>query len=198
MNQEQQGTMVRRGNIIRIDNALVEETSCPEDAGGSIVISYTASGPDQMTQSVENVRLNLSERTVILNSDGQELCACCIQTGSRVDVVFSARMTRSIPPQSNAYLVIVRREPGQDLAVTTGRIAYYDEATHSLYTGSPGNVNTQKRFILTDDTPIINRMGRPVGVQALRPGRVVRIAHENFMTASIPPQTRARSIQIIW
>ena len=89
-----------------------------------------------MTQSVENVRLNLSERTVILNSDGQELCACCIQTGSRVDVVFSARMTRSIPPQSNAYLVIVRREPGQDLAVTTGRIAYYDEATHSLYTGS--------------------------------------------------------------
>ena len=48
MNQEQQGTMVRRGNIIRIDNALVEETSCPEDAGGSIVISYTGvrTGPD--------------------------------------------------------------------------------------------------------------------------------------------------------
>ena len=58
--------------------------------------------------------------------------------------------------------------------------------------------NTQKRFILTDDTPIINRMGTRYLRVALRPGRVVRIAHENFMTASIPPQTTARSIQIIW
>lgn len=197
MNNDPRGAIVRQGNIMRIDNAFVEESSCMNDFNGYLVVSYSVRGANQAT-SIQTIRLNVSRNTVILNSSGQRTSLCRIRKGSWVNVAFSSLMTRSIPPQSNALLIMVQR-PSQNLAptVTTGRVASVDPANNFLYTGNPNNINSQTRFAITNSTAITNSSGRQVGIRALRPGQMVRITHANFQTASIPPQTTAFHIQIL-
>lgn len=197
MNNDPRGTIVQQGNIMRIDNALVEEASCMNDSNGYLIVSYAAPGANRTT-SIQTIRLNVNRNTVILNTFGQRASLCRIRKGMRVNAAFSSRMTRSIPPQSNALFILVRRE-SQSLApaVTTARVASVDLANRFLYTGNPNNINSQTRFVITNATAITDRDGRPVGIRALRPGQLVQITHANFQTASIPPQTTAFHIQIL-
>ena len=73
-----------------------------------------------------------------------------------VDVVFSSNMTRSIPPQANAYLVISVMPQASSAVVSTERIAYIDAKNNFLYTGNPNDVNSQKRFVLTGTTSFLS------------------------------------------
>ncbi len=197
MNNDPRGTLVQQGNLMRIDNAFVEESSCMNDSNGFLVVSYAVRGANQTT-SIETIRLNVNRNTVILNSFGRRTSLCRIRKGSWINAVFSSRMTKSIPPQSNALLILVRR-PSQNLApvVTTARVASVDPVGNFLYTGSPNQIDSQTRYVITNSTAIINSNGRQVGIRALRPGQMVRITHANFQTASIPPQTTAYHIQIL-
>lgn len=196
MDNMSHGSIIQQGNLLRVDNALVEEVSCSRNQEGHILISYSA--PEENgTGSVQTIRLNLTGNTIVLDSFGRTICQCCIRKGMRINAVFSAQMTRSIPPQSNAFLIAVQRRSQNMLEVTTGRIAFYDADNRALYTGNANDPNSQTRFILSDNTLITDRLGRPVGVRALRPGRQVRIIHANFQTASIPPQTTAFLIQLL-
>ena len=106
-------------------------------------------------------------------------------------------MTRSIPPQANAFLIIVKRNPRPQNNTTDGRIASVDPRNRFLITGNPDDINSQIRYTISDDTVILNRFGNPIPLRALRPGQMVRITHADFQTASIPPQTAAYRIQII-
>lgn len=197
MSDDSRGIMVQQGNIMRINNALVEKTFCSDDfSEGYIIISYSVP-EENNTVSIQNIRLNISENTVILNPFGQCMCVCCIQEGMWVDVVFSARMTRSIPPQSSALLIIVQSRPQPASLTTTGRVAFVDTENNSLYTGNPNDINSQTRYIVSDTAVITNRFGIPVGLNALRPGQTVRITHAAFQTASIPPQTTAFAIRVL-
>ena len=197
MNNDPRGTLVQQGNFMRIDNAFVEESSCMNDNNGFLVVSYAVRGANQTT-SIQRIRLNVNRNTAILNSFGQRTSLCRIRRGSWINAIFSSRMTRSNPPQSNALFILVRR-PSQNLAptVTTARVAFVDPVNNLLYTGSPNNINRQTRYVITNSTAIINSSGRQVGIRALRPGQMVRITHANFQTASIPPQTTAYHIQIL-
>ncbi|QNM06039.1 hypothetical protein [Qiania dongpingensis] len=196
MNDDPRGAIVQQGNIMRIDNALVEDTSCFDNSRGSIEVSYSVPEANNIT-SIQTIRLNLTGNTVILDSFGQNMCICCIQPGMWVSAIFSARMTRSIPPQSNAFLIIVQGMPQAPSVTTTDRVIFADVRNNMLLTGIPWNINSQTRFVVPNSTPITNRAGRPVQLSALRPGQLVRITHANFQTASIPPQTTAYSIQIL-
>ena len=54
-----------------------------------------------------------------------------------INAVFSSAMTRSIPPQANAFLIMVqRRRPQIEIATSIGRIASIDAANGFLYTGN--------------------------------------------------------------
>lgn len=108
MANDPRGTIVQQGYLMRINNALVEEVRCSNNSNGYIVVSYAVRGANQ-TVSIQNIRLNIGNSTVILNSFGQRLGLCQIQRGQWVNTVFSSRMTRSIPPQSNAFLITVQR-----------------------------------------------------------------------------------------
>lgn len=196
MNSDPRGIIVSQGNIMRIDNALVEGSFCINKSNGYILISYSVPKANNIV-SIQNIRLNISRDTVILNSSGQRMCTCCIQEGMWVNVVFSARMTRSIPPQSNAFLIIVQRRPQLSSSVTTDRIAFIDTENNFLYTGNPNDINSQTRFVFTDATSIRDRAGRSINLHALRSGQPVRITHADFQTLSIPPQTTAFDIQLI-
>lgn len=196
MNHDPRGTLVQQGNIMRISNAFVEEAFCFNNSNGYIVVSYAVRERNNVT-SIQNIRLNINRGTTILNTFGQRMCACCIQAGMWVNVVFSARMTRSIPPQANALLIAVQRDRQPSTATTTGRIILIDFDNHLLYTEDPNNINNQTRFIITNTTSFTNRFGAPIRFSALWPGQMVRVTHANFQTASIPPQTTAFHVQQI-
>lgn len=160
MSDDPRSAMIQDGNIMRIENALVEETFCFNDSSGYIIVSYSVPGENN-TSFIEYIRLNFSRNTVIINSFGQNVCPCCLQKGMWVNVIFSSRMTRSIPPQSGALLIVVKRGIQTPSSVTTAPVAYVDPANNFLYTGNPNNINSQTRFLITDTTTITNRFGNP-------------------------------------
>lgn len=191
-------TISEQSRVLSANNALVEEVSTQNGRTGFIVISYSQSRPRPGgTSSMERVRLNVNRNTIILNSMGQNMCFCNIERGMRVNALFSAVMTRSIPPQSNAFLIVVQRGSRPSMRTTTDRIARVDVRNRFLYTGNPNNINSQTRFVITNQTTIRDRNGNPIGLRALRPGQMVRITHADFETASIPPQTTAFHVQLL-
>lgn len=188
------GTLSQLGSLVQINNALVEEVSTTNNKTGFIVVSYvnySAAG----VAFVDTLQLNVSGNTAIINLTGGRNCICDIQEGMWIDVISSSSMTRSIPPQSEAFVIVVRRGVAAVTDITTDRIISVDN--NSILTGNANRINTQTRFIVTSNTVLRNRMGEPIGISDLRPGQRVRIIHANFQTASIPPQTTAFYIQII-
>ncbi len=196
MNNNSRGFISRLGGVMRVDNALVEDVFVQDRTNGFILISYSVSGSNQMT-FIENLRLNIGRNTVVLNAAGIPMCFCDIRRGMWVDAVFSSAMTRSIPPQSNAFLIRARREIRPPMNVTTGRVAFVNVRQNVLTIGNPNDINSQTRFIITDSTVISGRNGNPIPLRSLRPGQRVRVTHANFQTASIPPQTTAFHIQVL-
>lgn len=190
------GVLSLLGNIMQINNALVEEVVTTNNITGYIIISYVDYSANGVA-SVNHLRLNISRNTAILNLAGGSNCLCDIQEGMWIDTFFSPRMTRSIPPQSNAFLILVRRGVPSAVNMTTARIISVNTNNNSILTGNPNNPNRQTVFIVTDNTIIKNRAGNPIRISNLRSGQMVRIVHANFQTASIPPQTTAFYIQII-
>lgn len=190
------GSIVSQGNFLRIDNAIVDQVSFSSRNTGFIIISYSAPGRGGFT-AMEQLRLNVNNNTIVLNSFRIPICFCDIRQGMRVDVTFSPRMTRSIPPQSNAFLIVTKPASQPAANVTTGRIVSVNPNNNTFVTGMPNNMNRQTRFVVTNSTLIQNRNGFPISLQRLRPGQLVRITHANFATASIPPQTTAFRIQVL-
>lgn len=196
MSNDSRGSIVRQGNFLRINNAFVEEVSFQSRNTGYIVVSYSVPGPNGMT-SIELLRLNVNNNTIILNTNGLPMCFCNMRQGMWTDVTFSSLMTRSIPPQANAFMIVVRQPAPPQTNTTTGRIVRVDANNNLLYTGVPNDINSQTRYIITNSTVILNRNGFPVSLRSLHPGQMVRITHANFQTASIPPQTTAFRIQLL-
>lgn len=206
------------GSAERINRARVEEVLCQSEVSGSVLVSYSVPERNN-TSSMQRIWLEVGRNTQIRNLAGQNVCLCCLTPGSLINAVVSSRMTRSIPPRASAFLIIVTRAaqpparppvrppvqppiqppvqpPIRPSDVTTGRIVLIDFDNRFLITEDPADPNNQIRFNLTDETVFVNRFGRPVSINALWPGEMVRVTHANFMTASIPPQTTAFRVQI--
>lgn len=196
MNQDGRGSISNHGNMLFVENALVEEVNTRGRTGGYILISYRAWAPNG-TETIEQLRLNVSNNTLILNSIGLPMCICDIRRGMWIDALFSPRMTRSIPPQTNAFLIVARRERGMSVEMTTDRIAGIDTRNSFLYTGNSNDINDQMRFVITDSTVITDRDGMRISLGMLRVGQMVQVTHANFQTASIPPQTTAFHVQVL-
>ena len=113
-----------------------------------------------------------------------------------VNAAFSSAMTRSIPPQSAAYIIQVVQRRAND-SVTIGRIMNVDRQNRSFTTKSDRNLSSVIQFNVPEDAAIWNAFGRPVNFSNLVPGLRVRVRHASFMTASIPPQTTAFEIRIL-
>lgn len=109
MNNDPRGSMMQQGNLIFINNALIEEASCSNDFFSEILISYAVR--ENNNTSIQTIRLNLNQRTLVLDESGQSICLCCLRAGMWVNVIFSSQMTRSNPPQANAFLIAIQRSP---------------------------------------------------------------------------------------
>lgn len=176
-----------------INGALIEDITMRGNQG-RVTISY---GVPQWNQMIVKQLLVLivDERTRIFGSFGQQIRLRDLQRGMIVDTFVSPNFTRSNPPQTVAFSISVIGE--QRYPTRIENILRVDTRNQVVLTGSSIDPSSQIRFLVTDETEIIGARGNRIPLSQLRPGQTVLIAHENFMTMSIPPQTVAIRIEVL-
>ena len=147
-------------------------------------------------QELQTIRLVVSDNTIILDERGNTVSARNLRTGMTVNATFSSAMTRSIPPQANAFVIQIIRRSMRD-NITVGRILNVDRQSRTFTTIRDGNLSTLIRFNVPESALILDRLGRQTNFARLVPGTRVRVRHAAFMTASIPPQTTAFEVRIL-
>ena len=128
------------------------------------------------------VTLVVGKDTRIQDESGEKKTIEDLREGMRIDASASSRMTRSLPPQTAAYKIRIRKEKKYQTIKT--RILMVDVRNHMLYT-------------VSEDTKILSRRGMPIHLWNLRRGQFVRVRYGDVMTSSIPPQTAAYKIQVL-
>lgn len=179
--------------VMNLSNGTIDEISA--ERNNTLVTVTYMDGPGSR-RSEQTVRLLVTPRTVILNPNGSPARASALRTGMVINAVFSSAMTRSIPPQAEAYMIRIVRNAAQH-ETTTGTIMDIDRNNRSFTTISERDFSSIIRFNVPENARIFNRFGRPMNFSGLVPGMRVRVRHANFMTASIPPQTTAFEIRVL-
>ncbi len=179
--------------IISISNGTIVDVFSQQDTT-FVTVTYTEETGNRRTE--QTVRLAAGPRTVILSANGIPIPAAMLGVGMTVNATFSSAMTRSIPPQANAYLI---RVTGRTLPeeITTGIILTIDRRNKSFNLINERDFSSIIQFNVSENTRIDNRFGRSVDFSELAVGMRVQVRHAGFMTASIPPQTTAFEIRIL-
>jgi len=186
--------MRRRNDVINVQDAIIEEISI-DNRTGFVTISYCVMG-DRRRVYKQLVKLVVDRDTVIRNQFGQNLSLRDLREGMIVDAVFSSAMTRSIPPQATAFRITVVSQ-NDNINITEDRVLSVDTNNGFFYTGNANDMLSQMRFVVNNETRIMDRRGNRIRLRDLRPGQMVRVEHANFQTASIPPQTTAFTVQVL-
>lgn len=178
---------------MNITNAIIKDITS-ERGTTFATITYTARQGNQRNE--QTIRLVVRPRTIILNANGSPVTANALRVGMTVNAAVSSAMTRSIPPQTVAYLIriIGRQRPDN---ITIGNILDVDRNNRSFTTISDRDFSTIIRFNVPENAMIFDRIGRPMNFSRLAPGMRVRVRHADFMTASIPPQTTAFEVRVL-
>lgn len=193
-----QGISFLGDTIIHAENALIEEVATSNGRSGYILISLEVNDENDRS-SLQEVRLNVGNNTIIIEEDGTSLNLNNLNEGMRIDADFSAMMTRSIPPQTNAYRIVVLQEEMEEASVymTTDRVVSVDVDNNFLLTGNPYDMNDQMVFTISDETVILDQNNDPISLEDIQPGQMVEVEHAIFQTLSIPPQSPAYVVQVL-
>ncbi len=181
-----------RPDAIQAFNAVIQEIS--SDRGTTYVLITYRECPSCRQETTVN--LVVGRDTLILDESGNRIPVRELQTGMLVNASFSNAMTRSIPPQSAAFRIRILQRPESE-NTTIGRVIEINQRGNYMLTMSTLNPSSIIRFNLTPDTAILDPSGRRICCLRFLMGLRVRVQHAAFMTASIPPQTTAFSIQIL-
>ena len=176
----------------RVTDALIQ--SVTTDRGTTFVtIEYNDCSA---CRNRMQVTLVVNRNTMIRDERGRDIPAKDLEPGMVIDAIFSQTMTRSIPPQAQAFQICIKKRPPA-FATTTGRILdvnSQEQFIRVLHDSIPSSVI---RFNITPETRILDPIGRQISLSNLFPGLRVRVEHASFMTASLPPQSPAFVIQVI-
>lgn len=178
-------------SILQIVNGTIENISF-DNNNTLITVTYR----ERPRQEQQTVGLVVTGNTVILDERGNSVPVRNLRTGMTVNATVSSAMTRSIPPQANAFVIQITRRPMRD-NITVGRIVNVDRQNRTFTTIRDGNLSTLIRFNVPENTMIFDRFGRQTNFARLVPGTRVRVRHAASMTASIPPQTTAFEVRIL-
>jgi hypothetical protein len=179
--------------IKRIENGFIEDIVRSPQAN-LLTVSYPVPQRNNMIK-MELIVLVVSPQTVIQDHRGNRMRFQELQVGMRIDANVSTRMTMSIPPQAQAYQIIVRNQ-SQEFRVTQGRILGIDERNRRIVVGDISDPTSVIQFTITQDTIIRNRRGNLLGLVDLNIGAAVRVEHATFQTMSIPPQSVAYVVEV--
>ncbi|WP_245157097.1 hypothetical protein [Anaerovorax sp. IOR16] len=189
--------MNARSNTMQIENAVISSIFI-QNGTGYVTITYDSVENDQVTD--ENFLILLVGRnTVIRDQFGRRIGLRNLKEDMVINAVFSSAMTRSNPPQARAYRINVVKEnefsiieEGHVLSVENYNGFYY------ILTGYEDDIYSQIRYVISETTKLRGRYGNRISIRAIRPGQIVRIERASFQTASIPPQTNALTVQILY
>ncbi len=162
---------------------------------GTTLITVSHSTPSNRGRD-ETIRLAIGRNTAIIDESGNDIRPSDLVRGMTINALFSNAMTRSIPPQANAFFIQVVRRPMSD-NTTVGRIININRRGNNFTTISDNNLATTIQFNVSPETRFFDIFGRPINFNDLLPGFRVRVRHASFMTASIPPQTTAFEVRVI-
>ncbi|NGP60204.1 hypothetical protein L3476_23185 [Paenibacillus thiaminolyticus] len=142
------------------------------------------------------VILNITDKTVIQDEKGNKLTADALKNNVRVEARYSAVMTRSLPPISNATSIVVKEETVRQ----EGTILYVngkdDQASIRLDVDSDGNTNNDIVLSINKDTTIVTKDGQELKVSELKAGQKIIGFHAQIMTLSLPPMSYAYQIVV--
>lgn len=178
---------------IRVFSAVIEDIS--RDRNGALV-TITYNDCIGCARPQDQVRLVVNRDTVIHDERGRNVPASELQRGMIVNATFSSAMTRSIPPQAQAFSIRIIRRADRN-QTSTGRIIEVNTRNNYIVVLRNANPASAIRFNLSPNTTILNSTGRRIRLSMLVPGLRVRVEHASFMTASLPPQTTAFVVQVI-
>jgi hypothetical protein len=195
LNGGTRGTITQNGDIMQVQNALVEEVYTPDSRTGYIKISYSLPGEREMVFT-DLLQLNVGWNTILINQFNESISLCRILKGMTINAWFSTDITDDTPPQSNAYRIVAFL-PAPNIRVLIDRITSVDPPNRSLYVGNPRNEVDQIRFIISDMTQILDQENRVIPLNSLQAGQMVRVEYGDIVTASIPPQTPAYLVQLL-
>ncbi len=179
--------------ITNISNGTIENIST-ENNTTLVTISYRERINGR--NSERRARLVVGRNTTVLDENGNFVPAATLSVGMMINAVVSSAMTRSVPPQTVAFLVRIVNRPISD-NIVTGRILEVDRQNRSFTTAGGSNLSSVIRFHVPENALILDRNGRRMNFLRLLPGMRVRVRHASFMTASIPPQTTAFEIRVL-
>ncbi len=181
---------------IAVEDALIESTFT-RNRTNFVTISYGVPGRGGLIK-IEVVTLIVDRNTRIRDQFGNRIGFRDLREGMVINARFSANMTRSNPPQAQAFSIVIVRENKSSM-IEEGRVIDVSVEGNFGYilTGVPNNPSRQMRYVVSNRTKLRDRRGNPISLRAIRPGQMVRIERESFQTMSIPPQTSALSVQII-
>lgn len=191
----QNGMGLTRDGVMYIKNALIEEVGMNPEGIGHVLISFEVRDENNMIY-MDEIRLNVGENTIIIDESGRPLSLYNLEAGMRIDADISAAMTRSIPPQSFAYRIILIQD-NESVAITTDRVVGVDAEVGFLLTGNPHDMYEQIIFTISNETAMLDKNNNPIRLEDLQAGQLVRVEHAIFQTLSIPPQSPAYRVQII-
>ena len=181
--------------IIHVENAFIEEVAADTERTGYVLITYGVRNENSIIYRQE-IRLNVGNNTIIIDEEGRLLNLYDLSNGMRIAADFSSAMTRSIPPQSNAYRIVVLQEE-DSVNITTDRVVNVDIINGFLLTGNPYDFYDQFIFTISNETVILDQNNNTIPLEAIQPGQLVRVEHAIFQTLSIPPQSPAYRVQVL-
>ncbi len=190
-----QGMTLLSDMILHVDNALIEEVVTNTGETGYVLISFEVIDEKNMIYSQE-IRLNVGDKTIIIDENGIPLNLYDLEEGMQVDADFSAMMTRSIPPQSNAFRIVLLQEEAS-VNMTTDRVVSVDTDNGFLFTGNPYDMNDQMAFNISKETVLLDQEDEPITLEEIQPGQLVQVEHATFQTMSIPPQSPAYRVKVL-
>lgn len=181
--------------VIHVENALIEEVRVENESRGYVLVSLKLYD-DNNIKYMQEVRLNVGDDTIIIDEKGRMLNLYDIEKGMQIDADILSLMTRSIPPQSYAYRIVVLDKKAS-VTIKTDRVVGVDTDNGFLLTGNPYDMNDQFLFTISSDTVILDKNNNIISLNEIQPGQLVRVEHAIFQTLSIPPQSPAYRVQII-
>ena len=141
----------------------------------------------------KEIKLNVTENTVIVNEKGEKLTKDALKANQSVDVFYGPAMTFSLPPMGNATKIVVKAQESVKVEGTIEKSDFAKEKQIYLNVNSDDNKNNDIVLNITGDTKIVNVRGDKV---ELKPGMKIVAFHSPIMTMSIPGITSAHMIVI--
>ncbi len=179
--------------VTQISNATIEEIV--RERNNTLVTAVYQESRNGREEE-QRIRMVAGNGTIVVDMNGNRVPISDLSEGMIVNAILSNAFTRSIPPQTEAFLIEIVKG-GMEEYTTTGRIVDVDRMNRNFTTISDGNFTSIIRFNVPQNTPVTNRLGKSMSFNGLVPGMRVEVRHPGVMTASIPPQTTALEIKVL-